>query len=679
MKLSIIIVNYNTKQELGRCLASIYENPPSRDFDIFVVDNNSSDGSAEFVENNYKKVILIKNGKNVGFASANNKVLKQINSTYVLLLNPDTVVLPGAIDKMLEFMEKNPLTGACGSRLVNEENKLQPSCEMFPSVGGEILKTFYLDQLFGKNKATQKYTLINWAHNETRSVDWITGACFMIRKSALDDIGLMDDKYFLYYEDVDWCYRLKEKGWQVYFLADVKMIHSQGRSTKPILTKTILISYLSRYYFLKKNYGIDKSRLLKNIINLGLFLRVMSSMFLSVLDLRQRKIHAQRMIGYYNSLWIKLEKNIAMDVTSFSKIKAGVEFYTKNIARAISYTVNSGGNFVMIDEKVPEAKNNLINKIYRATNLIYHYQIRLPFMTLFKKLNILHSPAYITPLVKFCPSVVTIHDLSFILFPEKFIKTYRIYLQFFVPLSMRRADVIIADSYSTKDDIKRLFKINENKIEVVYPGVSDAFKVIDDKEVIEDVRKKYKLPQKFILFVGTLEPRKNVLGLIRAFNIFKEKDNKNYKLVIVGSPGWLYDDIYHTVDALGLKNDIVFTGYLADEDIPKIYNAADLLVYPSFYEGFGFPIVEAMKCGTPTIASNISSLPEVVGDAGILIDPNDTQGIADAIYKVLTDDVLREKLIKNGLERAKLFTWEKAAEKVTGVYEKCLAGKNFIK
>ncbi|MFH1453373.1 MAG: glycosyltransferase [Armatimonadota bacterium] len=677
--LSIIIVNYNTKEEVKRCLTSIYENPPGGHFEIFVVDNNSSDGSADAVEENFKQVNLIQNDKNVGFASANNKVLKDLSTKYVLLLNPDTVILPGAIDKMIDFMEKNPKAGACGSRLVNENAKLQPSCEMFPSMKGELLKTFYLDQLFGKTRYMQKYTLIGWDHNKSRSADWITGACFMLRKEAFDDIGLMDENYFLYYEDVEWCYKLKQKGWEVHFLADVEVIHSQGRSTKPILAKSILISYLSRYYFFKKNYGINSAKMFKNIINLGLFLRIISLSILSVLDYKRRKSHLQRVIGYYNSMSINLEKKIAMDVSSFSKIKAGVEFYTKNISQAIGRSLNSGSSFIMIDKKPPASHNNIFNKVYRAINLVYHYQIRLPLQALFGRLSVLHLPAYIIPVVKFCPSVVTIHDLSFILFPEKFIKTYRVYLQFFVPLSMRRADYIIADSRSTKEDIKKLFKIKDDKIKVVYPGVSDSFRVIDDKSVIEEVKQKYKLPERFILFVGTLEPRKNVLGLIKAFNTFKKTDDKNYKLVITGSPGWLYNDIYTTVDELKIKDDVVFTGYLADEDIPKLYNAADLLVYPSFYEGFGFPIVEAMKCGTPTIASNISSLPEVVGDAGILIDPNNTDEIAEAISNVLNDDELKKKLVKNGIERAKLFTWERSADNVIDIYNKCLENKKFVK
>ena len=285
-----------------------------------------------------------------------------------------------------------------------------------------------------------------------------------------------------------------------------------------------------------------------------------------------------------------------------------------------------------------------------------------------KKLDIIHNPTQCPTFFRFKPKYIfTVHDIT-PLIDSKEHPIYRVLsYKLLLPRTLKTADKIIAVSNSTKKDLMHHFDIPEEKIKVILEAADEKFKPLNNKE-INKVNQKYSLNFPFILYVGTLEPRKNIPSLIKAFYKLKKK-NLQYKLVIAGKKGWKYKEIFETIDKLNLQNDVVFTGYVSDEDLPALYNAADLFVYPSIYEGFGLPPLEAMACGTPVITSNTSSLPEVVGDAGIMVDPYDIDGLVDAMYEVLTNEGLRENMIKKGLERAKMFSWEKCARETLEVYE----------
>jgi glycosyltransferase involved in cell wall biosynthesis len=241
---------------------------------------------------------------------------------------------------------------------------------------------------------------------------------------------------------------------------------------------------------------------------------------------------------------------------------------------------------------------------------------------------------------------------------------------------VQRADLVLADSQSTKDDLAELLGVASDKIEVVYPGVEERFRPIEDKATLEEVRKRYNLPPRFILGLGTLQPRKNFTRLIEAFADLRSFDVAqdmfaicDLRLVIVGGKGWLYEEIFATVERLGLEEKVVFPGFVADEDLPALYNLADLFVFPSLYEGFGLPPLEAMACGTPVVTSTASSLLEVVGEAGLTLEATDVEGLAEAIQRVLVDNALQEGMIAKGLEQAGKFAWEKAAAKLLNLYE----------
>ena len=306
---------------------------------------------------------------------------------------------------------------------------------------------------------------------------------------------------------------------------------------------------------------------------------------------------------------------------------------------------------------------------------------KLPFLIKKTEIDILHFPAtwgaqiltfFLNPKVK---KILTVHDLTPLLYSHTHMKHNVIIWNSTLRLIKNKIDIIIADSQNTKNDCIKYLNIPEKKIKVIYLAPDEIYQPINNKqEIKEEIYKKYNVEIPFILYVGTLERRKNIPTLIKAFYKLK-KINIPHKLVIVGKKGWLYNDIFKTVEAFKLQEDIIFTGYVPKEDLVKFYNLADLFVYPSLYEGFGLPPLEAMACGCPVIISNTSSLPEVVGDAGILVDPYDVEELAKAMYEVLKDESFRIELAKKGLERAKLFSWRKTAEETWKVYEEVYYGK----
>jgi glycosyltransferase involved in cell wall biosynthesis len=254
------------------------------------------------------------------------------------------------------------------------------------------------------------------------------------------------------------------------------------------------------------------------------------------------------------------------------------------------------------------------------------------------------------------------------LFPETFPVHHRIYLQSNIRLAGRKADRIITVSQNSKEDIVKILKVSEKKVSVVYNGVSEEFKKIDDPLLFSSFKKKHNLPDKIILYVGTIQPRKNVDILLKIFHDLKKEKRIEHKLVIIGRDGWLYNSVEDQIRSLNLENDVIRIKNLSDEELPIIYNISDLFVYPSSYEGFGLSILEAMACGVPVIASNLSSIPEVVGDAGILVDPRNCEEIKDAVYKLISNEALRQHYVKKGLERASRFSWDNAAACLIRIY-----------
>ena len=294
-------------------------------------------------------------------------------------------------------------------------------------------------------------------------------------------------------------------------------------------------------------------------------------------------------------------------------------------------------------------------------------QAALPWELARRDIQLLHAMAFVSPILARLPTVLTVYDVSFALFPESFRPFNRWYLNTMTRRSAKRADAVIAISCSTADDLNRLWGIPKARIHLAYPGVDPDFRPLPAPEVAA-FREAKGLPPQYILFVGTLEPRKNVVRLVEAFAALKMR-GLPHKLVLAGGKGWLYEPIFATVERLGLREDVILPGFVSRQELPLWYNGAALFAYPSLYEGFGLGPLEAMACGAPVVVSNRASLPEVVGDAGIQVDPEDPAGLAEAMVSVLTSPALADGMRARGLQQAAGFTWERTARDTARVYE----------
>lgn len=369
---------------------------------------------------------------------------------------------------------------------------------------------------------------------------------------------------------------------------------------------------------------------------------------------------------------------IGLDATTVPEQITGAGYYVVNLCRSLTELDPENQYLIFANQVVNRAfGNSLAGARIRARPFktrierILWEQAILPAQIREERLEVFHSPHYTMPLSARCASVVTFHDMTFFLYPQMHTLYKRIFFRTMMRITSLRASAIIVDSESTRHDLIKILKIDEKRVFAVPLGVSASFRRLADRFQVEEISRKYKLPERFILYVGVLEPRKNLSTLTRAFKLLIDRGLK-HTLVIAGRKGWFYDDLFKTIEDLNLKAEVILTGYIPDEELPFLYNAADLFVYPSLYEGFGLPVLEAMACGVPVITSNISSLPEIVGAAGVLVNPNEINELADKIYNVLTDRQFHDELGNEGLARSRLFSWARTAKETLAVYRQVL-------
>jgi len=322
----------------------------------------------------------------------------------------------------------------------------------------------------------------------------------------------------------------------------------------------------------------------------------------------------------------------------------------------INTPASSRVNWIILPEKHP---------VHR---LVWE-QTMLPILVSRLKIDLLHSLHYTRPAILPCASVVTFHDMTFLLYPHLHSRTKRTFFPLAIRLSAKYSHTLIATSEHTRQDSIKLLNIPAHKIITVSNGINEEFRPISDVAQLEDCRRKHRLPEEFILYVGLIEPRKNLPLLLRAYSRIAVKGNCP-SLVIAGRFGWMCEDIARQLEALDLEDKILFTGYLPAQDLPMVYNLAQIFVYPSLYEGFGFPPLEAMSCGTPVITTSVSAIIDHVGDAGILVPPQDEDALLKAMQRLLGDRELRKILSIRGRERAANFTWKRTAQETLKVYQR---------
>lgn len=321
-------------------------------------------------------------------------------------------------------------------------------------------------------------------------------------------------------------------------------------------------------------------------------------------------------------------------------------------------------------------KSATLSDVWLA-RLWHRLHLHLPVELWAGSQDLFHATDFVLPpTFQHTRTLLTVHDLSFIRDPNSATPALRRYLGAVVPQSVVQSNHVLADSRATRDDLIELYRTPSDKVTVLYSGVDARFSPQVERGEEERVRRRYKLGhQPFILSLGTLQPRKNYSRLISAFarvaDVSRWVDGRPvaHNLVIVGKQGWLFDSIKADVSRLGIRTRVIFPGYADDDDLPALYRSADLFVFPSLYEGFGLPPLEAMACGTPVVTSDVSSLPEVVGDAGLTVDPTDVYALADAMGRALQDTRLRQQMVEKGLARAAEFTWVRAAHQLRQVYQ----------
>ncbi|MBI2845245.1 MAG: glycosyltransferase family 4 protein [Chloroflexi bacterium] len=353
----------------------------------------------------------------------------------------------------------------------------------------------------------------------------------------------------------------------------------------------------------------------------------------------------------------------------------GVNWYIYHLLKYLPSAAGTGHQFIAYtgEANAPRLLPGISFRLNRfptrnpLTRIIWE-QSFLPLHLKSDGIEVQHGLGFVLPLMSSIPGAITIFDLGFVLFPQAHKPWRRLYLSTMAKISAQRAKKIIAISQSTKDDLSKLWGIPPEKVAVVYLGADDEFYADRREEEIERLRRERNLPQRMILNIGTIEPRKNLPTLLAAYAQLK-RNGLPHILVIAGAPGWGAEEVYHQVEQLGLQGKVLFPGYIPSAELPLWYRAADLFVYPSLYEGFGLPPLEAMASGSPVIVSRSSSLPEVVGEAGISVDSQNSGELAMAMARVLKDRDLREEMQAKGKEQARKFSWERTARETLAVYE----------
>ncbi len=363
---------------------------------------------------------------------------------------------------------------------------------------------------------------------------------------------------------------------------------------------------------------------------------------------------------------------IGIDICSTLKNKTGIEYYTLNLINNLAkvdkknqYLLYSKKSLFNKKKKIPPSPAKNFKHIVDWLKISPRFRL--------KGLNVFHTSNYalsVPPAAKF---VLVVHDVIHKAYPLGHQKNTNQEVAAWFRKTLPKTDKIITFSVVTKKDLIKFYNVREAKIEVVYPGVNkDIFLDREKKELRKQLAAEFSLNSNYILYVGTIEPRKNVEGLIKSYKILKDRYKRKQKLVIAGMKGWLCHQIEPLIKELGLSQEVILTGYITREELSALYQCAEAFVYPSFYEGFGMPILEAFSFRVPVITANISATAEVAADAALLVDPNNYQGIADAIENILGNIELRKSLINKGEKRLLDFSWEKTAKETLEVFKECI-------
>jgi len=365
----------------------------------------------------------------------------------------------------------------------------------------------------------------------------------------------------------------------------------------------------------------------------------------------------------------------------------GVGEYTDNLIKRLKYHADKNDEIYLLGmdffRKAGRVMGYQAPNITVRTNGLMHYGIYrrlwnyMPFIDYGRffgvKADIFHFVNFVIPPYVKGKAVVTVYDMVYRRFPETMERANLKKLEKNLADSCARADAVITISQSSKREIIEYLGVPDEKVHIIYPGVdTDRYHSGIDRDMIDGILKKYALPDAYFLYLGTLEPRKNIETIVEAYRLYNKNHGGDIRLVIAGKKGWQYERIFEKVREYGLEQRIIFPGYVSEEDKPGLYAGARAFLFPSLYEGFGMPPLEAMACGTPVIAAAASSLPEVMGDAGCMVEPMDTEAIAGYMHALASDREFSDSIRARGFDRAKKFSWDKSVEALFRVYRELI-------
>lgn len=362
---------------------------------------------------------------------------------------------------------------------------------------------------------------------------------------------------------------------------------------------------------------------------------------------------------------------IGIDARALNGQLGGDETYMRNTVRALAAVDADNDYTLFLQQPLPRSgiagTEHMRRVAIRAYGPLVSAAMSLPLSIARRRIDVLHVQ-YMAPLL--CPGriVVSVHDIAYERHPEFFTAESVAAMRAYIPRTIRRSTAVLTPSEYSRRDIVDFYGLAPEKIVVAPCAADPIFRSIRDQAALARILTRYHTGERFILCVGNVQPRKNLKTLIDAYVRVRRADATQHKLVMVGRKAWLYDDTFAAARASGYQDDLIFTGYVPDDDLVALYNAADLFVYPSLFEGFGLPPLEAMACGTPVVTSNTSALPETVGNAALTIDPLDVEALAQAMATVLNEEAVHAALSERGIKRASVFSWEATARIILDVY-----------
>lgn len=658
---SIIIPVFNQVAYTKQCLEMLYANTPEcLSFEVIVVDNASSDDTAAFLNTatqQYRNLRIIRNDENLLFAKACNQGAQAAGGEYLVFLNNDTEPLPGWLDNGIARLKSDPTIGVVGSKLLYPDGTIQ-------HCGIEFLVRA---DLAPPNNIWPEHRFRNAGADDPRvniseEVHSVTGACLFISRVDFHASGGFSPDYGMYFEDIDLCMKVRKQGKTIWYEPRSVLVHYESKSS-PLSREHLDSMCLSASVIFYKRWSSEIMAFahLSSSNNSGLPQKTVQSF-------PSEKRAPIRVLYDISVLGLSVDHNAAR--TGIFRV---VEHVAKGLARSpeIELTFCSTEALVQYAPHTADACRR-----YLALHSEFDH---IPFCdAIVSDADIFHSPFHGLPDAITIPiRFLTVYDLIPILFPL-YVPQNSVQLQKRMLQQLRSGDRCLCISQATKSDLCTYLGLPQEKAAVSYLAADPAiFYPCTDLQWQSAVRQKYNLGDApYILSLCTLEPRKNIDHLLRAFaRLVREGAIGNTRLVLTGTKGWDFNRIFSEIDHNPeLHKRIVLTGYVPDEELAPLYSGAQVFVYMSLYEGFGLPPLEAMQCGTPVITSNTSSLPEVVGDAGIMLDPNDQDGLCQALVQMTTDYEVRNDFAQRALKRAALFSWERCVDETIAAYRAALAG-----